>query len=354
MNCVHWVHDPAPSNWSERVAHGRQDPNRSGIHGKSSGQRPLLVRQGLWALPPALALLLHPVTDRDRETERQRDRETERQRDRETERQRDRETERQRDGETERQRDRETERQRDRETERQRDRETERQRDRETKAETKTMTERFVPLCVSSLCPVLCLKVDGSIPCRNMLDDRRRADERCGGNARGNERGAKMRLVGRCFRQGSVHLVATNTGGNHRCMTCGWKWTPQAPELETEEWQFTIPTGVERTTGKDEKTPSIPQSETSEAHQSSPGSSTGTSSKSEESTIPDGDPAGREDRDGSIGQTSARLRKRRCKTRTSSPMRRCCSKPSNFHRNSKVSTRENATTSSTGAAGEPC
>ena len=68
------------------------------------------------------------------------------------------------------------------------------------------------PPCVSSLCPVLCLKVDGSIPSRNMLDDRRRAHQRYGGNARGDERGVKTRLVGRCLRQGSAHLVTTTTG----------------------------------------------------------------------------------------------------------------------------------------------
>ena len=44
---------------------------------------------------------------------------------------------------------------------------------------------------------------------------------------------------------------------------------------------------------------------------------------------------------------SARLSKRQCKTRESSPMRSCCSKPSNFHRNSKVSTRERSTNGET-------
>ena len=60
------------------------------------------------------------------------------------------------------------------------------------------------PPCVSSLCPVVCLKFDGCIPCPNMLDDRRRAHQRYGGNARGDERGVKTRLVGRCLRQGNT------------------------------------------------------------------------------------------------------------------------------------------------------
>ena len=62
-------------------------------------------------------------------------------------------------------------------------------------------------------------------------------------------------------------------------MTCGWQWTQQAPELETEEWQITTIPGVERATGQHEEMFSIPQSETSEAHWSNPGLNTGTSSK---------------------------------------------------------------------------